>query len=198
MKVTVSEGNTKLGRVLNISLPPVVTCPDGAPCARHCYALKAWKMYKNVRAAWEDNLLAYQEDPVLYFNTLRERLAGSKIRLVRWHVAGDIPDSAYLQGMIGLAEALPDRHFLAFTKRYTMAMEHAGRIPRNLQLVLSAWPGLSLPGDAASMFPVAWMKDKTDPDPRIPPDAMTCPGNCDTCGRCWILGRGSSVVFARH
>jgi hypothetical protein len=197
MKVTVSEGNTKLGKVLNVSLPPGSTCPADVPCASRCYALKAWRQYPNVRTCWGDNLEFYRAAPEGYFNSILEQVARRKPQLVRWHVSGDIPDAPYLEGMVDLAYALPSRKFLAFTKNYDLVCARA-EYPGNLKIVLSAWPGWPLPAGALDRFPVAWIRSSENPDPRIPSTAHACPGGCDNCGLCWHLGSGDGVVFDEH
>lgn len=199
MRVTVSDGNSKLGKVLNISLPPVITCPVGVPCSDSCYALKAWKQYPNVRKCWNDNLQAYNDDPDYYFNEILAQVARRKPQLVRWHVSGDIPDREYLLRMLELADALPSRKFLVFTKRYKWLLDiTADDIPDNFSAVCSVWPGYEVPLAALDRFPAAYMRDAHCGDDRIAPDARECPGECERCGLCWNLVRGSSVVFDKH
>ena len=44
-KVNVQRGNTKLGKVLNVSLPPGRTCPSQVPCFNQgCYARKFYRL----------------------------------------------------------------------------------------------------------------------------------------------------------
>lgn len=52
--ICVSNGNSKLGSIPNISLIPGKDCGD-VPCKAQCYALKAWKQYPETRAAWKRN-----------------------------------------------------------------------------------------------------------------------------------------------
>lgn len=93
-EVKISRGNSKLGKIPNINLPPVVTCEKGVPCAnKECYALKAFKQYKNVRDAWGHNLKVYLENSTHYFESIINQL--KKIKNVfrfRWHSSGDIVD----------------------------------------------------------------------------------------------------------
>jgi len=50
--VKISNGNTKLGRIPNISLPPIKACGKDVPCKSDCYALKAYRQYPATRKAW--------------------------------------------------------------------------------------------------------------------------------------------------
>jgi hypothetical protein len=200
MKVYVSPGNTKLGKVLNVSLPPIITCRCNAPCRnKDCYALKAWRQYPGTRAAWRGNLEAYQRNADDYFDALVVAFKRSKTRLVRYHVGGDVPDETYLAGMLRVARELPKKQFLTFTKQYEL-LESLKKIhvPANLNIIASAWPGLEMPAGLVEKFSTAWLRDPNKPDPRIPADARACPGNCASCGVCFGLKAGQSVVFDKH
>ena len=65
--MAISRGNSKLGKVPNISLPPVKSCGNCKQCAPDCYALKSYKQYKNVRASWDYNFDLYKSEPGRYF-----------------------------------------------------------------------------------------------------------------------------------
>jgi len=190
--IHVSWGNMKLGAIPNVSLPPVQTCRQHAPCAKKCYALKAWRMYPSARRAWRANLREYRNDPQSYFRQLTYALKARAPRFFRWHASGDIPDAEYLKGMINLAKSCPQTRFLAFTKQYELVQ--GKRLPANLTVVLSAWPGLPLP---STTRPIAYMQDGTET--RVPSNAIECPGNCETCGQCWSLPQiHRDVVFHAH
>lgn len=192
MKVTISKGNAKVGKVPNISLPPIATCPDDAPCKGDgCYALKAWKQYPGTRKAWGENLRAYDKDPAGYFGKLNEFMHKNKPRFFRFHVAGDIPDQRYLHSMGILAENHRGVKFLCFTKRH--ALDYSN-IPSNLSVVFSMWPNW---GDTDKNMPRAWVDDGTET--RIPSNALECQGCCDTCGMCWSLrDLGRDIYFQKH
>ncbi len=44
-QISISNGNRKLGVVMNISMSPRTCCPAGVPCSKKCYALKAVRLY---------------------------------------------------------------------------------------------------------------------------------------------------------
>lgn len=50
-KISISNGNSKMGLIKSVSLPPVVTCAKGCPCANDCYAVKLQRIYKTVKSA---------------------------------------------------------------------------------------------------------------------------------------------------
>lgn len=188
----ISKGNTKLGKAIpNINLPPITSCVKDAPCKKECYAMKAYRQYKNTRTAWNYNLELYKTSPIEYFIGIDTFLTKKQPRLFRWHSAGDIPDKLYLKLMCELARKHSRIKFLAFTKRYSF-FKHV-RIPTNLSIVFSAWPGYNMP---KSRFPIAFMQDGTETRVK---NALECPGNCDSCGMCWELKNiNKNVVFNKH
>jgi len=196
-KISIAKGNTKLGGVPNISLPPIKACGNCQGCKKTCYALRAWRMYKQTRAAWSRNHKIALTNPNEYFTQINNFITRTEPRFFRWHVSGDILDQHYLDEMKVIAELHPDTKFLCFTKMYSL---NYSLLPTNLKIVFSAWPGVSL-GNRSTWFlhmPIAWMYDADNIDARIPKTAKECPGNCETCNACWHLNPGESVVFHKH
>jgi len=193
--VKISGGNTKVGRIPNISLPPGCGCPSDAPCRASCYAQKAWKQYPQTRSAWKRNWSLQRDDRDTYFDSVLNYLRAKRPKLFRWHVSGDIPDQNYLDQVIAVARLTPETRHLAFTKRHNLNFEKANKI-NNLSIVLSMWNNY---GNTRKRMPRAWMLDPADPDPRIPRSAIRCPGSCETCFKCWILKDiKRDVVFLKH
>lgn len=203
--VRIMLGNTKLGRTMHVNLPPPRSCDTSLPCfrgGRECYAMKFYGLRANVRKAWDANwhkLMTARPD---YFDAIYEAVRKRKPALFRWHSAGDIPDADYLKCVVGVADWCPDTAFMVFTKKYDLIAQcpllRRGRKPANLTVVLSMWPGVKIPASISRRFPKAWMLDPKRPDPRIPATARECGGGCDTCGLCWHLKPGQSVVFHKH
>ena len=198
MKVRISRGNPKLGTIANMSLTPGVTCSPEAcrTCLTGgCYAMKAYRMYKTTRAAWDANTeLAINAIPVMeadlnaYFSGLNAP------RFFRIHVGGDFVSREYAEMWARVAASNPGTNFLAFTKQWSMV--RGVKFPANFSLVLSAWPGATIPEDLRCLYSVAWLDDGTE---AIPEDALECPGNCENCGVCWSLAkRHLDVKFAKH
>ena len=201
--LTLMLGNSKLGRVMHINLPPPKCCDHALPCyGNGCYAMKFWRLRKVCRDTWTANWDALMKDRDAYFGAvavaINHKLGPGS--LFRWHSAGDIPDLDYLHRMIRVARAFPQVRFWSTTKKYDLARiaRRRWKFPANFNLVISAWPGKPLPRNIAAGWPTAWMRDPENPDPRIPPEAFECGGGCDTCGHCWQMRKGESVVFDKH
>lgn len=195
----ISKGNSKIGKVWNISLPPIKACIGCADiCGKACYAMKAYRQYNATRESWDHNFDQAKNDIGNYFQELESALQKYKGKFFRWHVAGDILNIFYFSHMVAIANRFPHIKFLAFTKQYKIVNEflYIGySLPENLQIIFSAWP--NLPMDNPNQFPVAWMNDGTET--RIPATAMRCPGQCDSCGLCWSLKNiGRDVYFDKH
>lgn len=193
LSVIVSEKNTKMGRVPNISMTAIVSCRNCKACKHDCYALKAYRQYPDTRHAWDSNIASYRRNPEKYFTDIIEYLSRKrKLPFFRWHVAGDILGQKYLRGMYRVAEAFPNTLFLAFTKMYNL--DYSAK-PKNLSIVFSSWVGVDVP--RVKNIPVAWYQDGTET--RVPENAIRCPGNCETCGMCFDLPSiGRDVVFEKH
>ena len=198
MKLSVSKGNSKIGTVPNLSLPPILTCRTDVPCAADgCYAMKAYRMYPNVRDAWRGNLEYYQADPVGFFNDLILFFAQKNPQRFRLFVGGDFPDENFFIRVCDILSTWSKISCLVFTKRYEWAILNSGRIPSNFNVVLSMWPGLELPA-GWEQFPTAWLEE----DVRFPVEQtrIVCTGNCVDCSyQCWgALSPQLPVVFKRH
>lgn len=197
MKLSVSNGNAKMGAVPSVSLPPVITCAAGCKCAQKCYAARLCRIRKNVREAYANNLELWRTDPDAF--ELQAMAAASTTRFFRWHVAGDIVSPGYLAMMARIAERLPHTEFLAFTKQYDTVNAFAteNTIPGNLNIIFSAWPGMYM--DNPHNFPVAQVIFKG----QAPADGWkVCGGNCAECAcrgvGCWQLQPGETICFAEH
>ena len=200
MKLKVSRGNSKIGEVPNISLPPVTTCQPGVPCVNDCYALKAYNRWPAPRNAWDSNLQLYTEDPERFFDELCIYLSLSNANRFRFFVGGDFPDIDFTAKVFDIATTYSDISFLAFTKRYDYMKELLQVIPDNFKVVLSIWPGLPVP-DLTASLPSAWLKE----DARFSvffkdSPYIRCPGKCDNCGyKCWAaINPELPVVFNKH
>jgi hypothetical protein len=190
VKVTISKGNSKIGKIPNVSLVPVKDCGNCESCKKGCYALKSYRMYPSVRNAWNANSDTARNNPIEYWNTIFTYLEKHKPKLFRYHVAGDILNQEYLNNMIYIANSFPGTQFLAFTKMHHLDFSNK---PNNLSIVLSMFPKMIVPD---SKLPKAWLQDGTED--RIPDTAQQCAGNCNNCGICWYLGNGKDVYFIKH
>ncbi len=198
MKVSISKGNSKMGAIPSVSLPPITTCAAGCTCAKKCYAAKLCRIYPSVKKSYENNLAAYLKNPESYFGQIKK--AAAVQRFFRWHVSGDIVSPLYLAGVVGIAAELPKTEFLIFTKQYEIVNDYinfAGDIPQNLKIIFSAWPGMDMPNP--HKLPVAQVIFKG----QEPADSWkVCGGNCTECAcrgvGCWELKNGETIAFYEH
>ncbi len=196
-KVSISKGNSKMGFIPSVSLPPIVTCAKGCTCAKKCYAAKLCRIYANTRKAYARNLDILKNDMDNYF--LQVKAAAMVSKYFRFHVSGDIYDMNYLDRMVKLAQELPGTTFLAFTKQYRFVnnfLQYA-RIPDNLKIIFSAWPGM--PMKNPNNLPVAHVIfEGSEPAD----DWKICGGNCTECAcrgvGCWELKKGEHIAFYEH
>ncbi len=197
-RLTVSEGNTKLGTIPNLNLPPgpAGTCrPDAICFAQGCYARKAWLQYPAVRRTWKQNWELWQADPQSFEEQLNRYLARKTPARFRWHSGGDIPDQAYFEMMKRVARANPSVRFLVFTKKYELNLRHT--LP-NLSVLLSRWPGIPFPKRLRNRSQAHF----TDGDQATGVNdrrVSKCSGTCKNCDVCWALeATGGSVLFEKH
>lgn len=193
----VSKGNTKLGSIANVSLPPILSCRPGVLCGTDgCYAMKAYRMYPGTRRAWDGNFELWKKQPLSFEFELIEWLQHrNKLTHFRWHVGGDIPDQEYALMMIRIANRFPNIHFMAFTKRTDiLSFQEFARFKEspNLTVRVSMWPGEYIPITGPGIDKT-WLSE----DDRKPHAYFKCHGNCTNCKACWDL-RGYDVVFDRH
>ena len=198
--VSISKGNIKMGSIPSVSLPPITTCRQGAPCANKCYANKIARLRPSVRKSYINNLTLLNDDPSTYWREVEAAIMLSKY--FRFHVSGDIPDETYLRRMISVASRNPHCEILCFTKKYELVNQYlADRycIPSNLHIILSEWIGLQMVNPFS--LPEAHVRYK-DGSTTAKEGAYECAGNCTQCALidcgCWTLRTGEQIVFNEH
>lgn len=187
--LSISKGNRKIGRVMNVSLMPIMTCANCSGCMHYCYDVKACLQYPhNVLDARIRNTVLVMADINEYFQRIDEACSRRrKNKFFRWHVAGDIVSMDYFVGMIEIAKKHPDFIFWTYTKNYKIVNSYCdqyGRenIPQNLSIMFSEWDGMPLVNPYN--FPVFACKLKDGNKDRTPESfngMHKCPGNCDIC-----------------
>ena len=197
--ISVSRGNSKLGSIPSVSLPSITTCRQ-CDCHKKCYAKKLERLRPSVRKAYANNLRVLEEHPDVYWREVEAAIMMS--RFFRFHVSGDIPDAAYFENMVAIAERNPHCNILCFTKRYEIINDYYEKnpyLPPNLHMIFSAWPDLVM--DNPFSFPTAHVKFKNGWTTYGDKYYM-CGGNCSECavvdGGCWGLTWGEEVVFNEH
>ena len=179
----ISKGNRKIGRVMNVSLAPVLTCANCSECKMLCYDIKAVLQYRNVVDARARNTALLLEDRDEYFRRIDDAISRRRLhKFFRWHVAGDIIDADYLDNMCTIAHNHPDFVFWTYTKNYAVVNEYCRRrggrvaIPENLSIMFSEWRGMPMVNPFG--FPEFSVVFKDD---AVKPAGHYCPGNCDVC-----------------
>lgn len=200
--VRISEGNEKIGPILNVSFPPATSCQPGVPCAKEgCYAKKAWKQYPGTRRAWTHNWRKLNHNRDAFFEDIHQRLVTKPRQrkfpiFFRWQVSGDIPDQDYVERMKDMARAHSGIYMTAFTKNYSLNISN---LPRNLTIIPSAWPKLSMPEEVVYGSRIAWMYDSKNVDERIKGNYYVCSGSCTGCWACWHINElEKDVLFHKH
>lgn len=200
MKVTISPGNSKMGEIKSISLPPGVTCKHDCECYIKCYARRLMAFRKSVAQSYERNLKVLLREPETYWREVEIAIKTS--RLFRFHVAGDILDGDYFLKMVGVADRNPHCDILCFTKQYEIvnaAIDNGVKLPSNLHILFSAWRNMEMKNPYN--LPEAHVHYR-DGFTTAREDAKPCGGNCTECsvhnGGCWTLKRGEQVVINEH
>lgn len=190
-EVTVSTGNRKIGRVMNVSTAPILGCGNCSKCMYFCYDIKAVNQYPNVIYARIKNLMIAQRDRAKYFGEIENKInRRRKNKYFRWHVAGDILDYEYFVKMVAIAKRHPDFVFWTYTKMYSIVNEYVVKnggskqaaIPENLHIMFSEWDGMPLNNPYS--FPIFTVKFKAgniNHEPEFFNSLYKCPGNCDLC-----------------
>lgn len=201
IKICISKGNRKIGRVMNVSLLPIKTCANASGCHRICYDVKACLQYVNVLDARVRNtvLAKYHRDE--YFRRIEDAISRRRAhKFFRWHVAGDILDLDYFSRMVEIARSHPDFVFWTYTKNYAVVNEYvsthggsiAEAIPSNLTVMYSEWRGMQM--DNPFGFPEFRVVFKDE----VEPEGFYCPGNCDICKASRRGCIASETVFCRE
>ena len=203
-KIHISAGNAKLGAIMNISLPPVVTCPNCSGCAKYCYAIRSYNRFTDTAMGWNENYALFLTHPERYFSEIS---AAVKLqRFFRWHVSGDIVNGDYFAGMIRVALENPKCEFLAFTKAYQIvnaAIAAGAVIPGNLHILFSAAPGVDMPNPYR--LPECHI-NFADPSKNTYCGGAEyvhhCNGNCTECAvngcGCFFLKHGDVTIIDQH
>ena len=200
VKMCISKGNRKIGRVMNVSLPPVMACSNCSECKHYCYDIKACLQHPNtVIDARMRNYVVMLKNRKRYFEEIDKAMSRRRTnKFFRWHVAGDIIDADYFDNMVQIARRHPDFVCWTYTKVYHIVNEWIaanGPLPENLHIMFSEWDGM--PMDNPYNIPIFTCKLKAGNKNRSEESFYSmhkCPGNCDICkatGRGCIAGENT-------
>lgn len=195
LKIAVSKDNRKIGKVINVSQAPIITCGKNAKYCKHfCYDLKAVLQYPSTLLARARNTAIARFDLNEYFNQIEDVLQRrQKNFYFRWHVGGDIPSGLYFAKMVELANKYPHFVFWTYTKKYWIVnhwIKVNGQLPNNLTVMFSQWKERdesgnikAIPFDNPYNMPIFTVRFDEEEKPNL----YKCPGNCDICKQ---LNRG--------
>ena len=202
--VSISQGNSKMGKVASVSLLPILTCPArcNGTCGDKCYAKKLALLRPTVARAYARNTAVARLAPDAFFKAVRSAMA--KVEYFRFHVSGDIPTVRYLHEVISACKSAPHCQVLMFTKRYELVNRYiwdGGRLPDNLHCLFSGWTNLFPTEGGFNPFHLpettVYAKDED-----IRPEWTPCGGNCLDCaihdGGCWAAKPGETIAFKIH
>lgn len=202
--VCISEGNKKVGVIPSVSLLPVLDCNNCKKCKISCYDLRndCNPCKPAVIASRARNSILAERNQSAFFSEIDGYIKYRHPRAFRWHIGGDIKNLSYFEAMVRLAIENVGTMFLTFTKNFKVVndyLDREGKLPANLQIIFSGWPGMRMenPHNLPTSHPL--MPDGTT---SAPDGAKLCTGNCTECffekRLCWYLQSGESVVFPAH
>lgn len=162
MKVSLTDGNTKIGKVLNFSTLPGSeylttktkgqltdikgTCSGVCEGCEHggCYAVaSATRHHNTCIPAWGKNTLILRNDIDGLFSQIKEECLKKKAKYLRYNVSGEIEDMNQLEHLVKLAEDCPDTTVYFYTKRFNLVNEYYNKMnkkfPDNLVCNISRW-----------------------------------------------------------
>lgn len=201
-QMTISKGNKKMGDIESISLPAITTCRADCPCYKDCYAARMAAYRKTVRDSYERNYQTLKEDPKMFWTVIKAAMMVNKY--FRFHVSGDIVDADYFDHMVKLAREVKTCEVMCFTKKYEIVnnyLDKGKRLPKNLHIMFSVWPGLKC--DNPHHLPEAHVLMKDGSCTCDPAKAdYHCKKNCMECAvtnsGCWSLKRNQKLVLDFH
>ena len=192
LHVAISDGNDKIGHAWNVSTLAIFTCPYCNLCGPYCYDVRDCLRYgdgdaNNVIKARAKNTVILIKARARFFAEIDAFLSKRrKHKFFRWHVGGEIQDTAYALEIIDIAHRHADWTFWTYTKNYSAVNDaidvvNARRgitrgVPANLSIMFSQWRGLEMDNKhGLPEFRVVFESDA------VKPAGFYCPGNCDYC-----------------
>ena len=206
IKLVISNGNSKIGRCMNVSLAPIITCGNCKECKCFCYDVKACLQYTNVRDARARNTVLALKHRDKFFNAIDKKCSRRRTnKYFRWHVSGDIVDYNYFENMVAIAKEFPDFTFWTYTKNYDVVDSYVSNngnskenaIPENFHVMYSEWDGMPIVNPYG--FPIFTCKLKSgnrNHPVEFFDSLYKCPGNCDICKACKMGCIGGMDTYA--
>lgn len=215
--LNISDGNSKVGKVLCFNLPVFYTCDHKCECYKSgkCYACGGCYLFSSNQATYSENFAFIRSHSTVQFVNAMNALIKTypNRKYFRWFTCGDIVNKAFFRAMCIIARDNPDVVFWAYTKKYSIVNGYVAEnglasIPENLTIIFSHWlnnDGTYYPMDNRYNFPVSefiplGMEDKTETVTHICPCSdPTVNSTCETCEHgCYTLKHGESMALLEH
>lgn len=195
-KITISYGNSKMGKIPSFSVLPIITCANCGACSKWCYACKGCFNFNANIEKLADNTAALIKDYYAVFKAIDDVLKTGKYSAFRFNVAGDVFNIRYLNVVTLTAAKNPAVDVLVFTKNYDLFNNYFSKngAPKNLHVVFFRWDNAKIENPHG--LPVAIVKINDDTE--IPAGAHRCGGDCVSCLKCFKAERGETVYFDLH
>lgn len=186
--IAFSDGDKKLGTVLNYSLLPGITC--NKPCVNHCFGLIPcirWPAGAPIKNRARNTALAMM-DPDSFLQQLEDKLksqpAGTPFRP---HQDGEFFNAVYFAGVNDVIGNCRNIRAWTYTTRddITEQFYSQHKRPENFSLLLSHWPGKIEPKNTHGL-PEFITLDRENGQQWLK-GVYSCPGNCQICLK---AGRG--------
>lgn len=197
--VTISKGNTKLGKIMNWSLPRVESCPSRTHlCESLCYVGNYDRQYPSVSKAYGNNLDAVILGEDWKVELLRT-IGKAKPALFRIHVSGDFYSPSYIKAWGEIIALNPETKFLAYTRSWRNP-----RLRKELNLLRKNLPNLVLFAscdaeayNAPDGWKRAWMGEALEGKAIKCVNLNGSKKQCDACRICWS-DKNHNVFFPLH
>ena len=202
MKINLSKGNTKLGKILSFSISALKSCPTKTSwCEKHCYAKRLENQYPNVKQAYNNNFEVIT-DKDFTKNMIAEIKKANKNNLVRFHVSGDFNQVSYIYKWISIAKQLPEITFYGYTRAWedVNLLPHLGILNKQPNVILFASTDITTTKNIPKTFRIAYAGD-TKPNGI---QTTACPQqnkkvvNCTDCKLCFTKKAKTNIYFKTH
>lgn len=197
-KVTIGDGNEKLGKVKTFSLPAKISCPGKTKeCEKICY-VKYLARFSGVFPAYRKNFDVVRKNRASFVQQMIERIGRSKSKNFRIHVSGDFFSSSYVWDWIKIAKALPDVRFWTYTRSWKIKkirdqIYKLKKLP-NVQIFASVDTcDKKLPKN----WRIAWIDNDERKNGLVCKEQDKKSESCEECKYCFV-GNKNDVIFKKH
>lgn len=181
-----STGNRKIIDTLIFNMPAGKNGACDQTCSG-CYALKAERLYPNVKLQRSQNLYLWHNKRDTLDTLIRTQITYSQLQVIRVHESGDFFSQEYFDFWCDIAESFSDKIFYAYTKSGIDRSE----VPTNFN-VLSSWAVTGVPNYGTLDECKEWQKMGFYICPSTVTKSVRCNESCVYCHY------HSKVVFVKH